>query len=116
MINTAMTTRSRLRSQGDHFSQHAHNLHITFLYVISRPAAKENPPRRKQGWDRAHLDTATGGVPPSPAAASNEFFERAVATPLSRIVHVAAPEDGRTPGPLSQSDTGSSVKMRTPGF
>jgi len=44
----------------------------------------------------AHPD----GVRPSPAAASHEFFERAVETRLNRASYVAAPEDGRTPSLL----------------
>ena len=45
----------------------------------------------------AHLDTATGGVRPSPAAASQEFFGCAERSPARRASRAAAPEDGRTP-------------------
>jgi hypothetical protein len=64
---------------------------------------------------RAHLDTATGGVWPSPAAASHGFFERAEKLPPGRVFHVAAPEDGRTPAspchrtPVAMSGCASKV-------
>jgi hypothetical protein len=46
---------------------------------------------------RAHLDTAAGGVRPSPAAAGQGFFECAGKSPPRRVCHAVAPEDGRTP-------------------
>ena len=46
----------------------------------------------------AHLDTAAGGVPPSPAAAGQGLFGCSRKSPPRRVSNAAAPEDGRTPG------------------
>jgi putative protease len=45
----------------------------------------------------AHPDIAMGGVRPSPAAASTETLGPPLNSRAGRIVHVAAPGDGRTP-------------------
>jgi hypothetical protein len=69
------------------------------ILLVRRIDLRNEPGRL---W-RADLDVAGAGVRPSPAAASHGFSEPAAESPPARIVQVAAPGDGRTPGPFSRS-------------